>query len=171
MLHLAQQVGQSKFTVVRNGVPVRINDSIAPRIINVLFKDAGRGGSTLWNIYIGRIKHVLFHDVWGTFEDSLRSIYNSGAVPAEQRLDDEAKERARFKSPPAHVHLSISAVVWQRLSKLTKVNGTTSGQRAEHFRAVDFFSSARNTVHSNTFFVHARWCAVSGLTVMHRAGS
>lgn len=152
LLHLAQIVGKSEFTVIEQQRPKVIRDSIIPRVVSTLFQNYNGGGPTLWNEYIGKLKGHLFHDVWASLEDALRRIYHSDAVPLAQRQEDEAAEKGRFKTEPRRVHLSVSTVIWKRLAAQTKANGTTSKQRAHHFAAVDFFSVARNTIHSNTFY-------------------
>jgi hypothetical protein len=92
----------------------------------------------------------MFLDVWHSFEDALRVIYEA-AVPADdqKRVGDEY--RAQYVKPEkAKVHLSM-VTLWSTLLESSKTSENKAA-RAAHFKVVRFWFNARNTVHSNTIY-------------------
>lgn len=145
LIHAAQQFGRGSFTTVVDDVPEQADDAIFPRVVNALFHDRDKAGSTLWNFYLGKLKAHLFHDAWGVFEDALRRTYGA-VVPSEQQGEDAGVDEAGKRR-----HIDLPKV-WKRLADITKVNGTSKDQRRRHHHMVEFLGAARNTSHTNTFY-------------------
>lgn len=148
MWRLAGQLRHANYTIYYRGQTYQLYDSLVPVVTDKLFEGRGADYHNLWNHYEAKLKNQLFLDVWHSFEDALRVIYAT-AVPADvqKRVDDEY--RAQYANPEkAKVHLGI-VTLW--LTLLPKTNEDKAA-RAAHFKVIRFWFTARNTVHTNTFY-------------------
>ena len=97
------------------------------------------GRTNVLTFYRARRRAHLFLDVWNAFEDPLR-IIDAAVVPATERAKDDGE------------HAGIPTV-WKRVSRVAKASAqATPDQRGAYFDTVKFWSSARNTIHSNTVY-------------------
>lgn len=141
LLHAAAHLHHSGCTVVVGGWPKRIQDQLLPRSLDRLFAGSAQAGITLWSAYQGSQKMHLFHFGWANFEDKIRLFYDA-VVP------DVAKQ----EDCPEGAHLDVIKV-WDRLSRMAKAAGTnTKDERRKHSELIGFFASARNTIHTNSYY-------------------
>lgn len=111
------------------------------------------GSSSGSDSYLNSKRLHLFIDSWGVFEDTLRSIYKE-VVPQDQQEMNKQKERNKYKEgeSPKVIHIDIPTI-WSNLKTLAKVNSKLTNEEVKNFnKNVSFFSNARNTIHSNSFF-------------------
>lgn len=101
--------------------------------------------------YLAGQRGYLSLGVWHQFEDSLRTLYRE-AVPQAVRDADIAAEQARYHKPSKRPHIGIPTL-WKRVAELAG-RGRKPNKRAlnRHWAVVDFWSAARNTIHTNTFY-------------------